>query len=54
MARTATSPLSGGRSRYRFTVRRRSRALNYRVVVVPNDGGAHVNGRSRIITLPRR
>jgi hypothetical protein len=54
VARTSTSPLSGGRSRYRFTVRRRSRALNYRVVVVPNDGGAHVNGRSRIITLPRR
>ena len=54
VARTATSPLSGGRSRYRFTVRRRNRALNYRVVVVPNDGGAHVNGRSRIITLPRR
>jgi hypothetical protein len=54
VARTSTSTLSGGRSRYRFTVRRRSRALNYRVVVVPNDGGAHVNGRSRTITLPRR
>ena len=54
VARTSPSPLSDGRSRYRFTVRRRSRALNYRVVVVPNDGGAHVNGRSRIITLPRR
>ena len=54
VARTSPSSLSDGRSRYRFTVRRRSRALNYRVVVVPNDGGAHVNGRSRIITLPRR
>jgi hypothetical protein len=54
VARTSPSALSDGRSRYRFTVRRRSRALNYRVVVVPNDGGAHVNGRSRIITLPRR
>jgi hypothetical protein len=54
VARTNPSPLPGGRSRYRFTVRRASRALNYRVVVVPNDGGAHVRGTSRIITIPRR
>jgi hypothetical protein len=54
VARTSLSPLSGGRSRYRFTVSRRSRALTYRVVVVPNDGGAHVSGHSRTVTLPRR
>ena len=50
VARTKPSPLPGGRSRYRFTVARRSRALNYRVVVVARDGGAHVPGTSRIIT----
>jgi hypothetical protein len=54
VARTSTSPLSGDRSRYRFSVRRRGRPLNYRVVVVPNDGGAHVSGHSRIVRLPRR
>ncbi|HEX6025834.1 MAG TPA: hypothetical protein VFZ00_27835 [Solirubrobacter sp.] len=54
VARTTTSPLSGDRSRYRFTVRRRSRAFNYRVVVVPRDGGAHVNGHSRVVRIPRR
>ncbi len=54
VARTSLSPLSGDRSRYRFTVRRRSRALNYRVVVVPNDGGAHVSGHSRVVRLRAR
>jgi hypothetical protein len=54
VARTSPSPLPGDRSRYRFTIRRASRALNYRVVVVPDDGGAHVRGASRIITIPRR
>ena len=54
VVRTATSPLSGGRSRYRFTIRRTRSARNYRVVVVPNDGGLHVSGHSRIVTLPRR
>jgi hypothetical protein len=49
-----TSPLPGGRSRYRFTVRRRSRAMNYRVVVLARDGGAHVPGTSRTITIRRR
>jgi hypothetical protein len=47
-------PLAGGRSRYRFTVPRRTRALNYRVVVLARDGGAHVPGTSRIVTLPKR
>ena len=46
--------LPNNRSRYRFTVARRSRALSYRVVVVPNNGGANVNGRSRVISVPRR
>ena len=54
VARTSPVPLSGDRSRYRFTVRRRSRALNYRVVVLARDGGAHVPGASRTITIRRR
>ena len=35
VARTSLSPLPGGRSRYSFVVSKRSRAMNYRVVVVP-------------------
>jgi len=52
--RAAPTPLSGGRSRYRFTVRRVSRARTYRVAVVARDGGAHVPGTSRAVTLRRR
>jgi len=52
--RVHPTALPNNRSRYRFTVARRSRALSYRVVVVPNNGGANVNGRSRVISLPRR
>ena len=54
VARARPTALSGGRSRYRFTVPRRSRALSYRVVVLARDGGAHVPGTSRTVTLPRR
>jgi hypothetical protein len=54
VARAKLSPLPGGRSRYSFTVSRRSRALSYRVVVVPNDGGAHVSGHSRVVSVPSR
>jgi hypothetical protein len=54
VARTHPSSLPGDRSRYRFTARRHSRALNYRVVVVPDDDFRHVRGVSRIITIPRR
>jgi hypothetical protein len=42
--RAAVRPLRGGRSRYRFTVRR---AGTYRVVVLPRDDFAHVRGTSR-------
>jgi len=54
VARTNLSPLPGGRSRYSFVVRKRSRAMNYRVVVVPNDGGAHVSGHSRVVAVRSR
>jgi hypothetical protein len=42
--RAAVHALRGGRSRYRFTVRR---AGTYRVVVLPRDAFAHVRGTSR-------
>jgi hypothetical protein len=54
VARTTLSPLPGGRSRYSFVVSKRSRALNYRVVVVPGDGGLHVSGHSRVATVKSR
>jgi hypothetical protein len=50
-ARHGVRPLGGDRSRYRFTLRRRSRTLTYRVVVVARDGGAHVPGVSREVRL---
>jgi hypothetical protein len=53
--RARITPLSGGRSRYRFSaVSRRSRVMNYRVVVLARNGGANVPGTSRTITIPRR
>jgi hypothetical protein len=54
VARAKPSALAGNRSRYRFTLRLRSRALAYRVVVLARDGGAHVPGTSRVVTLPKR
>ena len=53
--RARITPLTGGRSRYTFSaVARRSRAMNYRVVVLARNGGANVPGTSRTITIPRR
>jgi hypothetical protein len=52
--RAAPAALGGNRSRYGFTVSRRSRALVYRVVVVARDGGEHVPGTSRAVTVPKR
>lgn len=55
VARANVSPLSGDRSRYRFTVTRsRTRAMNYRVVVNPRNNGLQVSGTSRVINLKRR
>jgi len=50
LRRARVSALRGGRSRYRFTVRRRG---TYRVVVLPRDNFAHVHGTSRALTLKR-
>jgi hypothetical protein len=51
VSRHGVRALGSDRSRYRFTLRRRSRTLTYRVVVVANDGGAHVRGISREVRL---
>jgi hypothetical protein len=50
VAHAAPRALSGNRSRYSFTVRR-TRARSYRVVVVARDGGAHVPGSSRTVSV---
>ena len=50
-------PWIEGGSHSSYTVpalHRTSRATNYRVAVVANDGGAHVPGTSRTYTMPRR
>jgi hypothetical protein len=53
--RARISALTGGRSRYTFSaVARRSRAMNYRVVVLARNGGANVPGTSRTITIAKR
>lgn len=55
VTRAKITPLTGGGSRYRFSaLARRSRAMNYRVVVLARNGGANVPGTSRTITIPRR
>jgi hypothetical protein len=49
------SALDATRSRYRIpALARRSRATNYRVVVIARNGGANVPGTSRTITVPKR
>jgi hypothetical protein len=54
VAHATPRALDANRSRYRFTVRMARRALAYRVVVLAHDGGAHVPGTSRVVTLPAR
>jgi hypothetical protein len=48
--RTTPTAMDGNRSRYTALIRRSSRRLNYRVVVVARDGGRHVPGYSKIVT----
>jgi hypothetical protein len=54
LKRTNPVLLTGNRSRYRFVIARRGRATNYRVVVLARDGGAHVPGTSRTLTVPAK
>ena len=41
----------GNRSRYGFKVRKRRTPQTYRVRVIARDGGAHVPGTSRSVTV---
>ena len=41
-------------ARYRFTVPRLRRVRQYRVIVAARDGGAHVPGTSRAVSVPPR
>ena len=43
-----------GRSRYEIRVSRPERSAAMRVVVLPNDGGAHVRGFSRALKIKGR
>jgi hypothetical protein len=52
--RKAIAPTDKLRSRYRFSVARLRRARRYRVVVVPNPGGAYVRGVSREVVVRAR
>ena len=47
-------PADSVRSRYRFTAPRLKRARRYRVVVLPDAGGAYVRGTSRAFTIRAR
>jgi hypothetical protein len=53
VARTGARDLSGGRSQYRFTVRRTGSRQSFRAVVVAHDGGRHVPGYSRTLRIAR-
>lgn len=53
VTRRAVSVVAGKAS-YRFVLRRPSRSADVRVVVTPNDGGAHVRGVSRARFVSRR
>lgn len=52
--RTGTTSLAGNRSRYALRVPRTRRASVVRVVVTPNDGGAHEAGVSRELAVRGR
>ncbi len=54
IAGARVTALPGNRSRYRILARRARRASEVRVVVLPNDGGAHDAGISRTLQLRRR
>jgi hypothetical protein len=47
-------PLSGGRSQYRFTVKRSRSRQSFRVIALAHDGGAHSPGASRVVRIARR
>ncbi|MBJ7331266.1 MAG: fibronectin type III domain-containing protein [Solirubrobacteraceae bacterium] len=52
--RAKPQALTGNRSRYRVRVNRTRRAAKFRVVVIPNDQGEHVNGVTRELRIAKR
>ncbi len=54
LQRSGVQAASGNRSRYAITVTRPRRAATMRVVVLPNDAGAHVRGLSRELQVRGR
>lgn len=54
VARTTVTELPGNRSRYRIRAPRARRASEVRVVVTPNDGGAHEPSISRTLLIRGR
>ena len=51
---TGLRPVGSNRSRYSFRVAKRPGKRRYRVRVYPRDGGAHVTGTSRTVTVSAR
>ena len=52
--RAKAKAFDANRSRYSFTVKRDPQAGRcYRVIVLPNDGGAHVAGRSKQVRVKK-
>lgn len=45
---------AGAKARFSLTVKRLSRSTNYRALVLPNDGGAHVQTTSATVSVPKR
>ena len=54
LQRSGVQAASGNRSRYAITVTRPRRAATMRVVVLPDDAGAHVRGLSRELQVRGR
>ena len=52
--RAKAKAFDANRSRYSFTVKRTRKRGLYRVTVLPNDGGAHVAGRSKQVKVKKR
>lgn len=53
-SRHALTVSKAGKLRFAVTVRRISRSVNYRALIIPNDGGAHVQTASATVVVPKR
>lgn len=53
-SRHALTTSASGKRRFAVTVKRTSRTVNYRALVIPNDDGAHVQTASATVQVPKR